>query len=598
MAYEMNPADVYGLAHSVGAEIRQKGQELFFKHCPYCQGGGNDKNTLSVNLQTGQFKCFRVSCGKQGHFVQMARDFSYPLEYINRPAAKSYRQLPQKKVEVRSPAVDYLASRGIGETVVKQYEITTLADNPKIIAFPFFDETGILRFVKYRNTDFQKGRDKSKEWCEKDTMPILFGMKQCVDFKMLVITEGQIDSLSLSQAGIKNAVSVPTGARGFTWIDHCWDWVDRFEEIVVFGDCENGKITLADEISKRWTKPVRVVDIADYMGEKDANAILQKFGTDPLRFAVEKAKIQPVNHVKELADVENVDIYNLERVFTGIREIDRVIGGIYFGQVILLTGKRGEGKSTFMSQLIAEALDQGYKTFAYSGELMDFHFKRWLDFQLAGSNNVVVNLNEFGDETYLLTDSIVKKISDWYRGKAYIYDNNAIDDNDEFESLLETVEKAICRYGIRFVCIDNLMTALDVGMQDDIYRAQSKFVKSLKGLARKYNIAVVLVAHPKKTQSGTVTDNDDVSGTGDITNAVDITMSYSRPKDPQKDGCDGKLSVMKNRLTGKLAMGDKSIKLFYSQSTKRITSDSSGMKAYGWEAGQWTEVEPTGDLPW
>ena len=67
-----------------------------------------------------------------------------------------------------------------------------------------------------RKTDFDKSRDKNKEWCENYTMPILFGMKQCVDFGTLVITEGQIDSLTLADCGIKNAVSVPTGCLLYT----------------------------------------------------------------------------------------------------------------------------------------------------------------------------------------------------------------------------------------------------------------------------------------------------------------------------------------------------------------------------------------------
>ena len=44
------------------------------------------------------------------------------------------------------------------------------------------------------------------------------------------------------------------------------------------------------------------------------------------------------------------------------------------------------------------------------------------------------------------------------------------------------------------------MTALDVEMNLDIYRAQSKFVKSLKKIAMKYNAVVLLVAHPKKNR--------------------------------------------------------------------------------------------------
>ena len=78
------------------------------------------------------------------------------------------------------------------EVLMRRYNITTRNDNDRILVFPFYDEQNILRFVKYRNTDFVKGRDKAKEWCEHDTMPILFGMAQCEDFTRLVITEGQI----------------------------------------------------------------------------------------------------------------------------------------------------------------------------------------------------------------------------------------------------------------------------------------------------------------------------------------------------------------------------------------------------------------------
>ena len=592
MSYELKREDVFGLASKLGAETHVKGDELFFRWCPYCDGDGHDRDTFSVNLRTGMFKCFRASCGRQGHFVQMAKDFGYPLDFQQNMGKKIYRSLPQQKIEVRNKAVEYMANRGISRETVELYRITTRRDNDNILVFPFYDADGILQFVKYRKTDFDRARDKNKEWCEADTKPILFGMDRCVDFETLVITEGQIDSLSLAECRIKNAVSVPTGALGFTWLDTCWDWITKFGEVVVFGDHEKGKITLVDELSKRLPMPVRVVQAEDYFGEKDANDILRKYGKEAIVSAVQNAKIQPISHIRELADVKSVDIYNLERIFTGINEIDRVIGGMYFGQVILLTGKRGEGKSTFMSQLIVEALEQGYKTLAYSGELTDYHFKRWLDLQAACPKNITSNINRFGEETYFLTNPVEERISEWYRGKAYLYDNNCIDDGDEFESLTETVELAVCRYGIRFVCIDNLMTALDVDLKDDLYHAQSKFIKRLKQIAVKYNIFVLIVAHPRKTVSRL--ENDDVSGSSDITNRVDVVMAYARSVDEE---CDSRLAILKNRLTGRLTAKGEEIRLFYSNSTKRISSLSSNDKAYGWESEQAQIESGLLDLP-
>lgn len=589
MPYEFKAEDVYSLAQTISAEVQEKGDELFFRLCPYCHGGDrSDRNTFSVNLRNGTFNCFRSSCGRHGHFVELARDFDFDLGFSD-SYRRVYRKLPQKQPTVTDRAMEYLASRGIGSAVARRYRVTTHREHSNILVFPFYDEQNQLQFIKYRKTDFDPARDKNKEWCEKDTKPILFGMQECSGLEQLVITEGQIDSLSLAEAGIANAVSVPTGAMGFTWLENCWDWVSRFREVVVFGDCERGKVTLLDTLQKRLAgQVVKSVQVRDYLGEKDANDILRKYGADALRTAVERAAVAPVSHVKELADVESVDIYRLPRIFTNIPEIDRIIGGLFFGQVALLTGRRGEGKSTFMSQLIVEAIEQNYNVFAYSGELKDYHFKRWVDLQCAGPDNISVSTDSFGDEVYFLQPPIVEQISRWYRGHAYIFDNDAVD--DEMEDLPTTVERAVCRYGIKLVCIDNLMTAMDVGMSDDLYRAQSMFVKRLKQIAVKYDVAVILVAHPRKSSSDRSRagfDNDDVGGSSDITNRVDVVMSYSRNLDkPEGDDsgmCDSKLTISKNRLTGKLTRKGQEIELFYSNKSKRITSLSSVGRRYSWE---------------
>lgn len=591
MSYEFQEKDLYGLAQKIGANTKQKGDELFFKWCPYCHGDGHDKDTFSVNIKTGLFKCFRSGCGKQGHFVQMARDFGYPLDIGDTP--RKYRDLPQRPLVIHEKAVEYLESRGISRMITERYHITTRKDNQNILVFPFYDENSVLRFVKYRKTDFDKSKDKCKEWCEADTMPILFGMDQCEGVDYLVITEGQIDSLSVAESGMLNAVSVPNGAKGFTWVENCWDWISKFSEVIVFGDFEKGKITLVDELSRRLQCKIRVVRKEDYLGEKDANAILQKYGPGAVREAVLNAEVLPVNHVKRLAEVESVDLNKLPKITTGISNLDRIIGGLFFGQVILLTGKRGEGKSTFMGMIIAEAINQSYKVFAYSGELPDYHFKRWLDLQIAGPKNLEKSFNDFSEPVYSLSDSVIQRINDWYYDQAFLYDNNAID-GDEYESLLDTVEKSIQRYGINLVCIDNLMTAIDISNAESQYIQQSQFVRSLKQIAVKYNVVIVLVAHPRKTQ-GEVSDNDAVSGSSDITNRVDVVISYA--KNPDEDSPGGKIFVMKSRLTGRLALKENAIPVSYDPISKRIYSSSTGPNfKYFWETPA-KEFDDFGDLP-
>lgn len=584
--YDFKSKDVFDFASFIGAETKQKGNELFFKYCPQCHGGGGDKDTFSVNLQTGAFKCFRSSCDYHGHFVELARDFGYKLDDEQE---RKYRRLPQPKIESKPKAIEYLESRGISEEVAKRYKITTQTHNENILVFPFYDDQNVLQFVKYRKTNFDKRFDKNKEWCEAETMPILFGMAQCEDFTRLVITEGQLDSLSLATCGIKNAVSVPTGALGFTWLANCWDWINKFQEVVVFGDYEKGKITLIETLEKRLQMKVKCVRPQDYLCEKDANDILRKYGKEAIIRAVEGAELRDVKYVKRLATVEAVNLRDLPKIRTGIRPLDRVCGGLLRGHVVLLSGKRGEGKSTFMSQLVAEAIEQDNAVFVYSGELPNYHFKNWLDLQIAGANHICTTRNEYNDEEYYLTEGCVKKINAWYYDKAFIFDNSAVSD-DEYEGLIKVMVDAICRYDIKLVCIDNLMTAMDGDPNTDIYRQQSTFVKKLEKLAQQYDVAIILVAHPKK--SNAAFDNDTVSGSSDITNAVSFVFNYQRAD--EDDECDSYLMVTKNRMNGKLMAGDKAIPLYYSEKSKRISADPNDVKEYGC----FRSAEKYDDLEW
>lgn len=457
--------------------------------------------------------------------------------------------------------------------------------------------------MKYRKADFVKSRDKNKEWSERDTKPILFGMAQCVDFTTLIITEGQLDSLSVADCGIKNAVSVPNGANGFTWLEHCWDWINRFEEIIIFGDCEHGKITLVDELNlKLPTKTLKVIPMECYLGEKDANAIYQNFGNNAIIEAISKAKDIPVSAVLELADVKSVDLHNMEHINTGISVVDRTLGGLYFGQVILLTGERGHGKSTLMSMLGCEALNQGYTCLFYSGELPAYQFKTWLNMQLAGANHLDEHKSMSGDTYYTLPNQVDSQISEWYRGKALLCDNNQVGDN-EFTSIINIIVNTICRRNARFICIDNLMTAMDCDVNSDIYRQQSKFVKNLKQIANKYNVCIILVAHPRKSsnQGKSTFQNDDISGSADITNRVDTVMVCSRVFENEngiKPNWDNELIITKNRFTGKLIFAKNSIKLEYSPISKRLVElESKTPKVYGWEKSFNSPTQPTYNEP-
>ena len=559
--YEFKREDAFRFAQHVGIPAIERGGNLHLKVCPYCRRTErNNQKSFAISLENGTFHCLRSSCGASGNMVTLSKDFDFSLgteidEYF-RPR-KKYRRLktPEKPIEPKPEAIAYLETRGISESTARKYEITVKNDSPNILVFPFFDEKGQLQSVKYRKTDFDKERDGAKEWFEKETRPILFGMKQATDFKKpLVITEGQLDSLSLAEAGIENAVSVPTGAKGMTFMPNCWDWIHKFPEIIIFGDHEKGKITLLDEFSQRLNIPIRHVREEDYKDCKDANEILLKYGTWQLVHCVEKAERKKIAKIVDLADVSNVNFYKWKKLPTGIRALDRYLyGGIPFGGVTLIAGKPGEGKSTLASQFIANARENDFRCFVYSGELTKELFKAWLNFQVAGSHHIRSQINQFGDEEYGISETNESVISEWYRDHIYFYDSEDIsEERDETEGIIKLLDQAIAQYGIDVVLIDNLMTALDLEAtgERDKYERQSKFVKALVRLARRHNIVCLLVAHQRKNNIST-NSNDEISGSGDIANLAMITLAYEKQIDDE-GGEYRVLKLAKNRLFGRL----------------------------------------------
>lgn len=562
MFYEFKQDDAFRFARHVNATTYQKGDELIFKECCYCHGRGKgNQKTFSINLITGQFKCLRASCGAHGNMITLSRDFDFSLgeqyDAYYRTPRKRYRTFakPEKPIVPKPKAIEYLQSRGISEETAKRYQVTIKGDSKNILVFTFFDEDGKPTFIKYRKTDFQKGIDKAKEWCEPNCKPILYGMELCnYENETLILTEGQCDCLSVAEAGIENAISVPTGAKGFTWLPFCWNFLNKFEKIVIFGDYENGKISLLDELKDRLELTVLHVRESAYKDCKDANELLVRYGKDAVKEAVETAIPIPVERVVEMADVEDIDIYKVEKLPTGFTCLDRLLyGGLPFGGVEILSGIRGEGKSILASQIAVSALQHGYSVLLYSGELTNSSAKAWMHFQIAGSRHITEEKNRWGDPIYLISKTNNHLISEWYRGRMLMYDSDSDEIEDENDSLVKTVKEVIMRNGVRVVILDNLMTAIDLEpvKGDDKYERQSKFVKKLATIGRKYNVLILLVAHKRKTGAIAETDeNDAVSGSADITNLALITLTYC--KDKELDESERLLKVSKNRLFGRV----------------------------------------------
>lgn len=578
--------EVLDLARRYLYPYKVKGDEIEVTYCPFCNGGqSKDKNTFHLNTVKLTYKCKRGKCGVTGHFTNLLSHFGEKKTECNSYDSKTKKQYKKPSTVIKTPTQkveEYFELRKISKETMKDFNIGS--DDKGNIIFPFYDENNNFTFAKFRPArKLQEGERKAVR--EADTKPILFGMNLCDVNLPLIITEGEFDALSVYESGVRNVVSVPSGCQDFTWVDTCWEWLKKFKVIIVFGDSDEAGQEMVRRIIKTFNNEHIVKVVKNYDDIKDANELLYKFGKDAVEEVISNAVEIPIDGVVNLATVKNLDIKKIPRTMSGIKELDSTIGGFMESELSIWTGKRGEGKSTLLSQLCIESIEQNKNVCAYSGELSNSQFKYWIDLQCAGGNNIESFLDNIDGKTkYYVKEHKRKLIEDWYNGKFWLYDNE-IAYNTEMEiSVLDVFKYCAKRYDCKTFLVDNLMILKDNVSKEretDYFRRQSNFTKELLRFANQYGVHVHLVAHPKK-KTGEL-DCDDVGGLGDITNMAHNVFSWKKLSEEEKlkTGCDGILSVLKNRAYG---ISDLQLLCNYDAKSRRITHrNDSPFKQYAWE---------------
>ena len=200
-------------------------------------------------------------------------------------------------------------------------------------------------------------------------------------------------------------------------------------------------------------------------------------------------------------------------------------GGSGLGDLVVIVGNTGLGKSTIATQMVGYWWKKGYKTLIYSGEM---------------------------DAASVIEDFCLQQSFEGEDDNCFIAEVIDIDGVEE-----------MAKEGYKVMLIDNLMT-LSV-FDADLYMSQSRTVKRLKEIALKYECLIMLVCHPNKTKEFKKGDDltiDSISGTSNIGNLANLIMALNRG---EKDN-ERVLEVLKNRKTGQLGR----IKLGFERQTKRL----------------------------
>lgn len=224
------------------------------------------------------------------------------------------------------------------------------------------------------------------------------------------------------------------------------------------------------------------------------------------------------------AEIRKMPKPNYEYVKTGTKVIDTMLGGLKKGGISVLTGLRASAKSTWISQVALNAINDGHRVIMYSGELSCQNVMEWMYRQAAGNNGL--DENELLAGRFTVAEDTKDRITRWMNDKLIVYNNEK---GSNFDIMAVELMKKIKEVKADLLVLDNLMT-VDINTESrgyyDTIEKQTRFMLMLKNMARITNVHILLVAHPRK--SAGFLRLQDVAGSSNITNIADAAFIMHR----------------------------------------------------------------------
>ena len=452
----------------------------------------------------------------------MAAFFEYrphePKEYF----------IPQWKniTDLSDKAVKYFEGRMISQKTLNRMRVYTdrefmpqFAKEVPVICFPYFFSDRLVN-IKYR------GPNKSFKLVS--GAELIFWNIDCLTrFDEVIIVEGEIDALSMIQAGYENTISVPNGAnKNLEYLDSCIEMFTGVKKVYIATDQDTKGIELKTELIRRLG-PERCY-VVSFKDCKDANEYLLKYGPD-LKDVIPNAIPVPVKGIIEMnhiyADIR--DLY--ERGVQSGEKINQAIIDDFItwelGRLAIITGIPASGKSEFVDYLVTKLnIKHGWKAAFFTPENypLKFHYSKLFE-KLIGK--------KFSSNT---TSEL-----EWDMAYDYIRNNFFYILNEEdftVKSILDSARILIKTRGIKIIVIDPY-NKLEHKYTDSETQYISRFLDQLILFAKMNNIMIFLVAHPRKMNrvNGKVEVPSlyDISGSANFYNKTDYGITVHRTSDEQ-----------------------------------------------------------------
>lgn len=419
------------------------------------------------------------------------------VEYT-RPDIKKHEKFVQ---QLRgSPGWDYLTKdRGLNETTIDYFQLG-YDDKKKAISIPQF-KNGELINIKYRFLNPKDIRYTSEPNAEQ----WLFheeGLVFAQEKSAVAIAEGELDCISLWQAGFKSVISPGSGANSYgPWIEQ----LDKLKQVwIAYDNDEPGQAAAKELAGRIGIEKCKNVQYPD--GIKDANEYIQKYKSDDLRTLFAKAPPFYKYEFSGLGDIiqqiidDPMDYLELT-LLPGVK-LER-------DQLVVLSGITNGNKSTVSLNIVKELAERGIPS-------LFMPFERGV--YSLGRRYLQVALGKTQEQMQFTSREEWKKYA-YQLAKQPVY--MAVPDRHKLD---ETIRRAKRVFGVKVVIIDHLDYIIR-NLSGNREQAIADTIQGIKRLAEELKVIMIVVTHVRKAEPG--------AGMNKKPNLDDLKGSSSLKQDPE-----------------------------------------------------------------
>jgi twinkle protein len=468
--------------------------------CPFCSSDRRKSNSKDMTLSRkddGAVVYFCHHCDAQG-VVQAKRRIQLAA-------------VPQPKIvsnTLKDHHYDWLKQRGISRETADKAKLFSadkwfarLNKTADCIGFPYYRD-GALVAAKYRSfpeKDFTQDSGGAHDF---------FGIDHVDTTKPLIIVEGEIDALTLMEAGIVNAVSVPSGApikvadgkvlpsedKKFAYVWNAREVIEAVPYVVLATDQDGPGQALAEELARRIGKEKCRVAKFD---AKDLNDIFTdptREGSKSVQDVIDRASPYPVSGLSDAGTYEDRinDLFSKgtgKGFSTGYSSVDSIYT-VAPGQLTVVTGYPSSGKSNFIDQVmvnLARTSDWKFAVCSFENQ-PEIHITRLME---------IYTGKRFFEGKERMTQHERDQAFAWVKEHFLFIDSQGEEPNT-LDSILERARVAVKRMGVRGLVIDPY-NYIDLNRDNTTEtEAISNMLTRVQKFCKAQDVHTFFIAHPSK----------------------------------------------------------------------------------------------------